>query len=522
MEPFFDEAEAQKAVDWFQKICVHTKSDYAKRPFILTDWQRNEIIRPLFGTLVFDEVLGRNRRMFTLAWIELARKNGKSEIAAGIALKLLMADGEEEAEIYGVAKDKRQAQVVYQVAKRMVQLSPILSKKLKSKEIEIIDSIKRIIYVPTGSFYQVISADGDTALGTNPHGVIFDEVITQRDRELWDALKTGMGTRAQPLMVALTTAGNNTNSMAAEEHAHSVNVQADHSIDPTRFVYLRNTPEDADWRDEKNWSFANPGLDDFLRRDILRAEAKEAERSPVKQNVFRQFRLNQWVRQTIRWLDIAIWDENKDDKLESLDGRECFGGLDLASTSDFTAFVLLFPPLEEDEAWHLKCRFWLPSAAVEVRAKMRDQLELWARKGWLTVTPGEITDYDKVYKDIDEDAARYRIKSIGYDRWNSSELVRKLRDGGLKLEGIAQTTTNLNGASKELERLLGKRQLDHGGDPVLRWMADNVLAFVDSSGNIKPDRKNSGDKIDGIMATVMAIYQSIAKAETKREIAFIA
>ena len=522
----FDDARADRVVTFFEKVLVHTKGRWARKPFLLTDWQRDEIVRPLFGTVRFDEQLDQWVRAYTLAWIELARKNGKSELVAGAGLYLLCADGEEEAEIYGAACDKDQAGVVYQVAKRMVELSPALSKLVVQKKLQVIDSQKRIVYVPTGSFYQVVAADGGGNLGSNPHGVLFDEIITQPNRELWDALKTGMGTRDQPLMLAATTAGNDPSSMAAEEHLHSEAVVADASVDPARFVFMRNTPVDADWRVEENWHHANPGLGDFLRIQILRDEAKEAETSPGKQNAFRQFRLNQWVRQTTRWIDMGLWDQNAGLVAEGqLAGKTCFAGLDMSSTSDFTAWVLYFPKAVTESSGKVRdavlARFWIPAAAAYRRKDMRDVLDAWAKAGKLRITPGDVIDHDAIRKRIDADMRTFRVRKIGYDRWGANEIVQWLRRRlpDENVVGIPQTTTALNAPSTELERLLGLRQLAHGSHPVLRWMADNVELKSDAQGNIKPDKRKSKEKIDGIAALVDALF--VASERPAETFAFV-
>jgi phage terminase large subunit-like protein len=499
---------AVRAAGFYRDVLVHTKGRFARKKFLLADWQREEIVRPLFGTVRWEDQLEEYVRQYTLAWLELARKNGKSELVAGGGLFLLVGDDEEEAEVYGAAKDRDQAAIVYQVAKRMVELSPLLSKRLT-----VIDSKKRIIDPKTGSFYQVVASDAGGNLGKNPSGILFDEVITQPNRELWDDLKTGAGARDQTMMIAATTAGNDPSSMAAEEHLHSERVAADPSVDPARFVFMRNTPADADWTDEANWYHANPGLGDFLRIQVLRDEAKEAELSPRKQNTFRQFRLNQWVRQVTRWLDMGLWDENAGLVVpEKLKGLDAYGGLDLASTSDFAAWLLVFPGAIREAggvfADGVLARFWLPQAAVEARKDMAPLLKAWAREGFLSITPGDVISFGDIRRQIDLDMRSFRVRRIGYDRWSATELTQwmQARLGEDQVVGVTQTTSALNAPSKELERRLGLRQLRHGGHPVLRWMADNVQAFTDSGGNIKPDRKNSKEKIDGIAALVDALF----------------
>src|SRR5437870_8628787 len=247
----FCKQRADHVQAFFAELLFHTKGRFSRLPFILADWQRDDIIRPLFGTVRWDPEIDRYVRLYRIAWIEIARKNGKSELLAGIALYLLCADDEEGAEIYGAAKDRDQARKVFDVAARMVQLSPVLSKRLVVKAHE-----KRIIDEKTASYYETVAADAKGNLGHNPHGIIFDEILTQPSPDLWNALRTAMGTREQPLLVAATTAGNDPASFAAKEHEFCVRVSEDASVDPTRFVYARNTPSDADPWDESNWHHA--------------------------------------------------------------------------------------------------------------------------------------------------------------------------------------------------------------------------------------------------------------------------
>ena len=451
-----------------------------------------------------DDQLDALVRQYRLAWIEVGRKNGKSEMLSGIALMLLCADDEESAEVYGAACDRDQASLVYNVSKRMVELSPILSRRLT-----VIDSKKRIIDPKTNSYYQVIAADAGGNLGQNPHGVIFDEVLTQPNRELWDALKTGMGTRAQPLMVAATTAGTTAAQFCLEEHEYTERVLAarerGEELDPSRFGFVRNTPRDADWEDEANWFHANPGLGDFLNINTLRSEAREAALKPQAQNAFRQYRLNQWVSQSARWLDMRLWDANNLGPFGNLVGRKCYGGLDLSSTSDFTAWVLVFP--RDDGGFDVLPRIWVPRGMMEKRThRMHAQFEVWEREGYITVTHGDTIDYDAIEKQIAADASQFIIGGVGYDPWNASSVVGHIEDGGLTCVKVPQTTIRLNGPSKEIERVLGKRSLNHAGHPALRWMADNVEALSDSEGNIKPSKKKSADRIDGIAALCNAVF----------------
>jgi phage terminase large subunit-like protein len=503
----FCEPRADRVQAFIERICKHTKGRFARSPFILADWQRDEIVRPLFGNVRYDSALEAWVRTYRIAWIELARKNGKSELLAAIALYMLVADDEAGGEIYGCAKDRDQASLVYDVARRMVEMSPVLSKRL-----EIRAAGKRIIDPKTGSVYQVIAADAAGNLGQNPHAVIFDEVLTQPSRDLWDAMRTGMGARTQPLMVAATTAGT-VSTFAHEESQWSQQVVADPAKDPTRFVFMRNTALETDWRDESTWIWANPALGDFLSLQTLRDEAHEAEQRPAAQNSFRQFRLNQWTQQSTRWLDLGLWDENASivDR-ETLKGLPAYGGLDMASTADFTAWVLLVP---KDDALYVVPRFWLPRGALAKAGVMRGTYELWVKQGFLTLTDGDVVSHRDIVQDIGKDAEHFDIREFAFDPWQSDAVVQQLEDGGLLAVKCPQNMGRLSPPSKELERLLGERRFHHGGNPILRWMADNVEAERDAADNIKPSKKKSAEKIDGIVAAVMAISSWSANQRAK-------
>lgn len=513
MAATFDAKKADRAQRFIEKLCVHTKGRHAKKPFILAPWQRDDIVRPLFGTTTYDDHLDEMVRQYTLAWIELGRKNGKSELLSALALYGLCGDKEESAEVYGAAKDRDQAALVYAVAKRMVELSPVLSKILT-----VVDSKKRIIHAESNSFYQVIAADAGGNLGQNPSMILFDEVLTQPNRELWDALKTGFGARAQPLMLAATTAGTTGARFCLEEHEYGERLAAARASgtkdpDPSRFVFMRNTPKDADWRDEAGWYHANPALGDFLNINVLRNELAEAELKPQAQNAFRQFRLNQWVSQASRWIDMKLWDENSRGAidLDLLAGTTAVGGLDLASTTDFAAWVLVFP--DGDGGYTVLPHFFLPRTMVAKRSKMKAELEVWERDGYLTVTEGDTIDYDAIEKKILDDASKYSVRWFGYDPYNATQLVGHIEDHDLIGIKVPQSTARLNGPTKEVDRALGARELEHGGHPILRWMAENVQVKTDADGNIKPSRVDSADKIDGIAALVNAVFAVLVPKE---------
>jgi len=523
-----DDDRALRAKRIFQEILVHTKGRYARQPFILAPWQWTEIVRPLFGTVVFDPQFEEWIRLYRIAWLELARKNGKSELLAGIALILLDGDDEEGAEVYGAAKDRDQASLIFRVAARMVELSPALSKRLR-----IYRTNKRIVNVRTDSVYQVIAADAAGNLGQDPHGIIFDEIIAQPSRELWDALKTGMGSagRRQPLMLAATTAGNDPESFAATEHEYCEKVARDPKLDPSRFVFIRNTPKfetdrktgrpkidpktkkpiELDWRNERNWRYANPALEGprpFLSIRVLREEAREAEKNPATENIFRQMRLNQWVQSSSRWISLTDWDRGGMDLLheleKKLEGRSCWAGLDLANTKDTNALVLDFPVGGGRHA--AICRFWIPEARIpDFDKRTGGQASVWVREGLLKVTEGTVTDQRAIVDEILRLKKRFRIWELGFDPWNIGNVDVEVEEGGITPVEIRQTFHELGDTTKEWERMIYRRLYRHAGHPVMRWQFENIVVLMDDGGNIRISKKKSKDKVDGPAAAVMAL-----------------
>jgi len=499
----------------FSELLRHTKGRWARQPFVLTSWQAAGVVDPLFGQVEWDAAAGRYVRTHRVGWIELARKNGKSELLAGLALVLTVADDEESAEVYGAAVDRDQASIVWAVAERMVALSPTLSRRLR-----IYRQAKRIVDERTASYYQVLAGDALGNLGLNPHGVVFDEVHAQPDRGLWDALRTSMGTRAQPLMLAATTAGNDLAGFAAQEHAYSEQVAADPGLDRRRLVYMRNLPPDADPWDEGNWHYPNPALGDFLAISALRDEANEARLAPGRENAFRQYRLNQWVRSVTRWLSIDAWDASAGLVDEAqLDGRRCYGGLDLANTTDLTALCWAFP--EPDGTVVLLWRHFCPEARLaDLDARTGGNASAWARQGYLQLTPGNVLDHAAVLAQVDADAHRFDVADLAYDRWGMAQLRTDLADAGLTVTDMGQGFASMSPPAKVLERLVLAGQLRHGGNPLARWQAGHVVTATDAAGNIKPDKAKSHEKIDGIVAAVMALDRLTRAQPDRRRSAY--
>lgn len=491
--PYSVEA-ADRAVNFFKRLLHHTKGEWAGKPFALLPWQENDILRPLFGTLNDDGL-----RQYRTAYIELPKKNGKSEVAAGIALYLLVADNEEGAEVYGAAGDRDQALIVFAVARDMVQMEPRLSKRLK-----VIESTKRIIDLQSRSVYRALSAEAYTKHGFNCHGIVFDELHVQPNRDLWDTLTKGTAARRQPLTFAITTAGYDRNSICWEQHQYAEQVRQGIISDPSFFGYIRAADEGDDWQDEAVWHKANPSLGVTIKLDYFRTEAKRALEVPAYENTFKRLHLDIWTQQETRWLPIAKWDASASVvDADALRGRDCYGGLDMASTTDIAAFALVFP-VEND--FLVLMHFWIPEENMQERVR-RDRVpyDLWVRQGYITATPGNVIDYATIQSDIKTLSEVYHILDMGFDRWGAIQLTQGLQDAGMTVVPVGQGFASMSAPTKELLNLVMATRLHHGGNPVLRWMADNMVVSTDAAANLKPNKEKSTEKIDGMVALIMSI-----------------
>ena len=496
----YDKDAADYAVMFIESLC-HTKGTWAGKPFELIDWQE-QIIRDIFGTLK-----PNGYRQFNTAYIEIPKKMGKSELAAAVALLLTCGDGEERAEVYGCAADRQQASIVFEVAADMVRMCPALNKRVK-----ILTATKRIIYTPTNSFYQVLSAEAYSKHGFNIHGVVFDELHTQPNRKLFDVMTKGSGdARMQPLYFLITTAGTDTHSICYETHQKAKDILEGRKIDPTFYPVIYGAEESDDWTDPKVWKKANPSLGITVGMDKVKAACESAKQNPAEENSFRQLRLNQWVKQAVRWMPMDRWDKcsfaiNEDDLL----GRVCYGGLDLSSTTDITAFVLVFPPLDETDKYIILPYFWIPEENMELRVR-RDHVpyDVWERQGYLQTTEGNVVHYGYIEKFIESLGEKYNIREIAFDRWGAVQMVQNLEGMGFTVVPFGQGFKDMSPPTKELMKLVLEERIAHGGHPVLRWMMDNIYVRTDPAGNIKPDKEKSTEKIDGAVATVMALDRAI-------------
>ena len=491
---------ADYAVNFIECLC-HTKGTWAGKPFELIDWQE-QIIRDIFGT-----IKPNGYRQFTTAYVEIPKKMGKSELAAAVALLLTCGDGEERAEVYGCAADRQQATIVFDVAADMVRMCPALNRRVK-----ILASQKRIVYQPTNSFYQVLSAEAYSKHGFNIHGVVFDELHTQPNRKLFDVMTKGSGdARMQPLYFLITTAGTDTNSICYETHQKAKDILEGRKIDPTFYPVIYGADENDDWTDPAVWKKANPSLGITVGIDKVQAACESAQQNPAEENAFRQLRLNQWVKQAVRWMPMDKWDACAFKVTEeSLRGRVCYGGLDLSSTTDITAFVLVFPPLDEDDKYVVLPYFWIPEDTLELRVR-RDHVpyDVWEKQGFLQTTEGNVVHYGYIEKFIEQLGEKFNIREIAFDRWGAVQMVQNLECMGFTVVPFGQGFKDMSPPTKELMKLTLEQKIAHGGHPVLRWMMDNIFVRTDPAGNIKADKEKSTEKIDGAVATIMGLDRAI-------------
>jgi Phage terminase-like protein, large subunit len=498
----FDAVKAQRAVRFINNL-KHTKGVWHGVPFDLLPWQ-DKIITDIFGT-----VKDNGFRKYNTAYVEIPKKNGKSEIAAAIALYLTCADNEWGAEVYGCAADRAQASIVFDVAVDMVDQCPALKKRIKP-----IISQKRLVYMPTGSYYQVLSSEAFSKHGLNVHGVIFDELHAQPNRELYDVMTKGSGdARMQPLFFLITTAGTDRNSICYEVHQKADDILRGKKTDKTFYPVIYGTKDEEDWSLEENWYKANPSLGHTIPIEKVRDAFQSAKENPAEENIFRQLRLNQWVKQSVRWMPMDIWDKcSFEVNAEKLKGRECYGGLDLSSTNDITAFVLIFPPTADDDRYYVLPFFWIPEENLKLRVR-RDHVpyDVWQKQGFLKTTEGNVIHYGFIESFIEELGKKYNIKQIAFDRWGAVQMVQNLDGLGFTVVPFGQGYKDMSPPTKELMKVTLENKVAHGAHPVLSWMMDNVFVRTDPAGNIKPDKEKSTEKIDGVVALIMALDRAIRK-----------
>ncbi|MFZ4773945.1 MAG: terminase large subunit [Terrimicrobiaceae bacterium] len=489
----FDEAGAGFAIGFF-KFLKHSKGEWAGLTIELEPWQMF-IIAMLFGWKRAD-----GTRRFRTSYTEVARKAGKSTIGAGIGLYLFMADGEGGAEVYTAATKRDQARITHAEATRMIKASPSLRKRVQV--------FKDNLNIPdTACKFEPLGADSDTMDGLNVHAAIIDEVHAHKTRDVWDKLETGTGARRQPMLFAITTAGFNRQSLCWQLHEYSQKILDNVLQDDSFFGIVYTLDEGDDWEDERTWIKANPNLGVSKKIADMREKATKAKAMPAALNAFLRLELNVWTQSETKWVSIEHWNAcSKAVDATGLRGRTCYGGLDLSSNIDVTAFVLVFPPQAKDDDYQVLCRFFIPEESMTERSK-RDRVpyDAWVRQGYITATPGNVIDYGFVMDQIDQDAQAYDLDEVAFDRWGATKIVQEIEAKGLTCVQFGQGFASMSAPMNELERLILGHKLAHSNNPVLTWMANNLVTDEDAAGNIKPSKEHSIERIDGMVALVMAL-----------------
>jgi phage terminase large subunit-like protein len=486
---YFDSVAAERAVAFFAECLKHTTGEWRGQPFVLSPWQA-EIVRNIFGWKRAD-----GTRKYRTVFLGLPRKMGKTTLAAGLALYALYCDGEPGAQVINAAADREQAALCFDSAKQMVEAEPELSSRS--------ESFRRSIIVPsTGSSYKVLSSEAYSKHGLSVSYAGMDELHAWPDRELYDVLVTSMGARRQPLTVITTTAGFDKHSLCYELWNYADQVAAGIVKDESFLSVIFAAGKDDDWKDPATWAKANPNFDVTVQQSFYEQECAKAVSLPSYENTFRRLYLNQWTEQDVRWLSMDAWDACAA-PMPDLSSLPCFAALDLSSTTDITALVLAFPI---DGKVHLLPFFWIPAEGVKKRVD-RDRVPYaqWIKDGFIMTTPGKVIDYEFIRRKINELAEQYHIKEVAIDRWNATQLSTQLEGDGFEMVGFGQGFASMASPTKELERRILEGTLNHGANPVMRWMASNITTEQDAAGNLKPSKKKSTERIDGIVATIMAL-----------------
>jgi len=499
----YDERRADFAVG-FISMLKHTTGEWYGKPFRLMPWQE-QIVRDIFGVVDAD-----GYRQFRTAYVEVGKKNGKSELAAAIALYLLFADGEAGAEVYSCAADINQASIVFNTAKAMVEQNRDLLELSK-----LVPSTKRIVFGHTNSFYRVLSSETKSKQGFNVSGLIFDELFAQQTRELFDTMTKFTGdARRQPLYFLITTAGRDKTSICYEIHCKAKAVMDGSKIDPSFYPAVFGIEKDDNWEDERVWRRVNPSIGVTIPYETVKAAYEQAKQNPAEEMHFRQFRLNEWCNADIRWMPMDKWDVlGEEIDWEEYEGRDCYCGLDLSSTGDLTALVLVFPPASGDTKYTAMPFFWLPEDVIDLRTR-RDHVPyaVWKKQGVFNTTEGNVVDYDYIVAFIAKLSERFKIREIAYDRYGAEKIRRDLEElgaeHGFTVFPFGQGFVSMSPPSKDFYQFVMEGRIRHGRHPVLDWNMGNVIIDQDAAGNIKPNKKKSTEKIDGVVALIMGFARA--------------
>jgi len=500
----FDRSAAERPLNFFPDFVRHVKGKLAGQPYILSDWESFIIIN-IFGFKNHD-----GNRRFRTAYIEVARKNSKSTFCSGIGLYMTAFDSEGGAEVYSAATTRDQARIVFGDARTMINKSAPLKKVFGVHKLN-------IHHIKSASKFEPLSSDADTLDGLNVSCGILDEVHAHKTREVWDVIETATGAREQPLLLAITTAGSNKLGIGYEQREYVTKILGGIAIDDTYFGIIFTLDEGDDPFDEANWPKANPNLGRSKKLNDMQRLARKAREMPAALNNFLTKHLNIWVNAAVAWLDMLKWDKLKArEKDEALTKMPCYIGLDLANKLDVAALVAAFV---DGDKIHFLCKFYLPENQIYNKSRnIGNMYDTWAKQGYLTLTDGDVIDHDYIADDLREMLTKYDVQAVGFDPWGSTQLAIKLEAEGAPMAEIPQTVKNLSEAMKEVEAKVVSGKLCKDKNPVMDWMASNIVVKLDKNENYFPNKEHQDNKIDGMVALFMAVNRIIAGVEVKPEL----
>lgn len=491
---YYDAEAANFVIEFVEEFCTHVRGDKAGEPLLLADFWKEDIIKPVFGI----KKRANGKRRFKTVYIEIGKGNAKSTVGSALALYLLGFDGSKGASVYSIATDTEQARIIFDNAKYMIEQSPYLKQYFEP-------FMYSIVKKGTPCSYKVLSGDAKGKHGLIPTAIIFDEVHEQRDRELWDTITAGQMKIDDSLTLAFTTAGRDKETICYELHKKALDITSGIVRDDSFYGKIYTAPEADDIADPKTWRKANPGLGTIISLENMQIEFNKVKASPAYENTFRRLHLNQWTDTYQAWITDADWMQCEG-KVEDLEPYDCYGGLDLAATRDFNAFSLVFPVGEEVKTLNW---YWLPKDRLDQRTENQVMnFRLWVKDGFIKVMPGSSADYQVILNDIREICEQYRVQSIAYDRKFAAPIVTAL-DDTVKMTPFDQSITTISYPTKHLDVLVAQKKLHHFGNPVLRWMVSNVAIYRDPNDNIKVVKHKSTDKVDGVVALIMALGELI-------------
>lgn len=502
----FDPLRVDKVIATFMAL-QHTQGRWAGQPLRPDPWQVAYILAPVFGWVRFDDEAGDWVRVIRELYVDVPRKNGKSTTCCGIGIHLTCADGEAGAQVLAAATTKDQAGFVFAPARQLAEHSPKLKQHVKAYA-------AKIVHPRSGSYFQPVSSVAEAQHGANVHGGIVDELHVHESADLVEAIETGTGSRTQPLMVFITTADTGRRNTIYDRKRRLIE-QLERRVfkHPQTYGVVFAADDDDQYGDkpflEKTQRKANPGFGVSPTRAYLAQEAAKARNSPADLAKYLRLHLGIRTKQATRYIDLDVWDASAGMVVEEkLAGRSCHGGLDLASVEDLAALCWSFR--DEHGGYDNLWRFWLPADRLpHLSKRTAGNAEVWVRQGFLTLTPGNVIDNDVIRAQVVADAGKFSVQTVGYDRWGAVDLVRRLGDDGITCVPVGQGYASLSAPMREILRLLLAKRYRHSGNPVMRWMVDNLAVAMDPAGNVKPDKATSGDKIDGVSAAATAMKECL-------------